>query len=377
MDKTFEDLGLDLKLIDGLRKQRITVPTDIQIKVIPLAIENKDIVAQSQTGTGKTLAYLLPLFKKIDISKRETQAIILAPTHELVMQIQNEIKLLNKDSGIEVTSTAIIGKASIKRQIERLKEKPHIIVGSTGRILELIKMRKIKAHTVKTIVFDEADKLLDENNISEVKAVIKTTLKERQLMVFSATINEDTLVHAKELMSNPEIIKVEEKGAVNEDIFHIYLTCERREKIILLRKVIASINPKRVIVFINKNDQIQLITSKLRYHKIKAFGLFGNASKEDRKKAMQGIRSGKIQVLISSDLAARGLDIKGVTHIVNLDLPEDSKEYLHRSGRTGRAGEKGVCISIVTDKEVSTLRRYEREFGIKINRKKIYKGVIS
>jgi ATP-dependent RNA helicase DeaD len=377
MSNSFSALGLNLNLIEGLKKEGITEPTDIQIKSIPLALQNKDIISQSQTGTGKTLAYLLPIFQKIDSSKKEMQTIILAPTHELSIQIDKEIQLLSKNSGLPITSTSIIGEVNIKRQIDKLKEKPHIIVGSTGRIFELIKKKKISAHTIKTIVIDEGDKLLDANNLDGVKDVIKTTMRDRQLMLFSATITAETLNIAKDLMKDPEFVKVEDKNIVNENINHIHFVCERRDKMEILRKLIASINPQRAIVFINKTEETQVTTEKLQYHYIRAYGLYGKASKEERKKALDGFKNGSIQILVASDLAARGLDIKGVTHIINLDLPEDSKEYLHRVGRTGRAGKTGTAISIVTEREIPTIKKYEKDFNIKIEIKDIYKGKIT
>ncbi|WP_027625989.1 DEAD/DEAH box helicase [Clostridium lundense] len=376
MVNSFDKLNLDSKLVEGLKKEGISEPTDIQIKAIPLALENIDIIGQSETGSGKTLAYLLPIFQKVDATKREMQAIILAPTHELVMQIDNEIKLLSKNSEMPITSTPIIGEVNIKRQIEKLKEKPHIIVGSTGRIFELIKKKKITAHTIKTIVIDEGDRLLDERNLSGVKDVIKTTMRDRQLMVFSATINERTLNIAKDLMKEAKFIKAEEKIVVNPSINHMYFVAEQRDKIETLRKLVASIKPEKAIVFINKGEEIELTTLKLQYHHINAYAIYGSASKEERKKALEGFRQGKIQLLIASDLAARGLDVKGVSHIFNLDLSEDPKEYLHRVGRTGRAGNLGTAISVVTEKETSLIRKYEKELNIKIEGKEIYRGTI-
>ena len=352
MIESFDKLGLNQNLIEGLKQEGINKPTDIQIKAIPLSLENKDIIGQSPTGSGKTLAYLLPIFQKIDTSKREMQAIILAPTHELAMQINREIKLLSENSKVPVTSTPIIGNANIKRQIEKLKEKPHIIVGSSGRILELIKKKKISAHT------------------------IKTNMKDRQLMIFSATINEKTLSIAKSLMKDAEFIKAKSENAVNPNITHMYFISEQRDKIEILRKLVASINPEKAIVFINKSDETEIITSKLKYHKIKAEGIHGSSSKEDRQKALEGFRSGKLQLLVASDIAARGLDIKNVSHIFNLDLPSDTKEYLHRVGRTSRTGEAGTAISIITDKDLSLIKKYEKDFKIEINLKTIYKGKI-
>jgi len=203
MIESFELLGISGPLVAGLRIAGIEVPTAIQSQVIPLALEGKDIVGQSATGSGKTLAFLLPLFQRIDTGKRETQVMIMAPTHELAIQILRQVEMLAKNSGLPVTSTSIIGNVNIARQIDKLKEKPHILVGSAGRILELIQKKKISSQTIKSIVIDEADRLLDDKNVETVKAVIKTTLKDRQIMLFSATITPETLVQAKKMMNLP------------------------------------------------------------------------------------------------------------------------------------------------------------------------------
>lgn len=374
MSVTFEKLGLNPNLIDGLRKERIEIPAEIQERVLPLALENRDIIAQSETGSGKTLAYLLPIFQRVEAHKREMQAIVLAPTHELVMQIDKVIKSLAEDSGLPITSTPIIGDVNIKRQVEKLREKPHIVVGSAVRVFELIKMKKISAHTIKTIVLDEADRLLEDKNIGVIKDIIKTTLKDRQLMAFSATIDEKVQAAAQSLMKEPEVIKIEEKLQVNPNITHMYITCEQRDKIEVLRKLIAAAKPKKAIVFINKSEETEITTMKLQYHNLKAYGIHGKASKEERQKAMENFRNGNLQLLVASDIAARGLDIKDVTHIFNLDLPRDSRDYLHRVGRTGRAEEKGSSISIVTMKETAFLKKYEKDLNIKIEEKILKSG---
>ncbi|MFT8313872.1 MAG: DEAD/DEAH box helicase [Clostridium sp.] len=375
MTISFEELGLNIDLINSLEKQDIKIPTDIQAKVIPLALENKDIIAKSQTGTGKTLAYLLPIFQKIDSEKKEMQCIILAPTHELVMQIDREIQLLSQNSQINVTSCTIIGDVNMSRQIEKLKKKPHIIVGSPGRIFELIKKRKIASHTIKTIIIDECDKLLDKNNISKVKDIIKTTMRDRQLMAFSASINETALSSASSLMKEPLIIKIQDE-ILNTNVHHMYFLSELRDKFELLRKIISSENPKKSLIFINKPVEIEFIVSKLQYHHISCYGLYGNAGKEERKKALADFRNGKIQFLVASDIAARGLDVKDITHIFNLDLPEDPQEYLHRVGRTGRMNKAGITISIITKDNLPTIKKYENKFNLEIKEKYIFKGKI-
>ncbi|MCB2339848.1 DEAD/DEAH box helicase [Clostridium estertheticum] len=377
MEKTFNELGLEQSLIEGLIKQGIESPTEIQVKAIPMGLDGADIIGESETGTGKTLAYLLPIFQKIDVTSKDIQAIILAPTHELAMQIYKQVELLSVNSRSEVRSTSIIGNVNIKRQLESLKQKPHILVGSAGRILELITMKKLKSHFVKTIVIDEGDRMIDENNIDGVKAIIKTTLRDRQIMLFSATISLKVVEIAKTLMKNPEVIKVGDKSVVNPNIEHIYFVVERRDKIELLRKLISATKPSKAIIFINKSDEVEITTSKLRYHNLKVEGIHGSSEKENRKKALEDFNEGKIQLLVASDLAARGLDIVGVSHIFNLDIPENSKDYLHRVGRTGRMGEYGLALSIAVERELDLIKNYERDFNIEITLKEIHRGEIT
>ena len=376
MDKLFKELGLEENLIEGLKKQGIENPTEIQEKAIPLGLANKDIIGESETGTGKTLAYLLPIFQKIDTASKDIQAIILAPTHELAMQIHKQVELLSENSASLVKSTSIIGNVNIQRQLEALKTKPHIVVGSAGRILELITMKKLKAHGVKTIVIDEGDRMIDENNIEGVKKVIKTTLRDRQLMLFSATVSLKTVEIAKTLMKDPEVIKVEQKSQVNPNIEHMYFVVEKREKMHLLRKLISATKPEKAIIFINKSDEVEITTSKLSYHGLKVEGIHGTSEKVNLKKAIDDFNAGKIQLLVASDLAARGLHIEGVSHIFNLDIPENSKDYLHRVGRTGRMGESGLAISIAEERELDLIKSYEKDFNIEIKQKDIYMGTI-
>lgn len=376
MIKSFEQLGIIASLVRGLKNIGIKTPTDIQSQIIPLALDRKNVVGQSATGTGKTLAYILPIIQNIDIDKREVQSIILAPTHELAIQIERQIEEVVKNAGLMIRSASIIGNVNIVRQIEKLKEKPHIIVGSSGRILELIQKRKISAQTVKTVVLDEADRLLDEKNFDSVNAVIKTTLRDRQLMMFSATMSAASENRIRELMPQPVIVNVKNQVMVPEGIEHMYFVTEQRDKVELLRKLIRNLEVKRALVFVKKSDEIDIITAKLNYHGLKAVGLKGNSLKNDRKEAIESFRRGKIQLLVASDLAARGLDIPGVTHVFNFDLPEEPQVYLHRVGRTGRAGQSGTAISLVTKYEVTAIKKLEKIFKLNITAKNIIKGKV-
>ena len=375
---SFNSLGLNNNIIEGLEKQKITKPTEIQSLTIPKALENQDIVGRSYTGSGKTLAYLTPIFQKLDTTKKEMQAIILAPTHELVMQINNQVKLLASNSSMPVTSLPIIGDVNIDKQIKKLKDiKPHIIVGSTGRILDLIKKKKITAHTIKTIVIDEADNLLDNTSSAMVKDLIKKAMRDTQIMLFSATINDTTLNNAKDFLKDPYIANCTEKATLNPNINHIYLEVDNRDKFETLRKLIAATNPTKALVFVNRGFDINIIKDKLNFHNKASFALHKGISKEQRQNAIESFRNGKINILVSSDISARGLDIDGITHVINLDCPSSANEYLHRAGRTARGTNTGYSISIVNNKEVYKLKSYEKKFKISIKKGKLSHGVLS
>lgn len=372
MADTFETLGIDATLTAALGRMGIVKPTAIQTAAIPPALAGRDLAGRSATGTGKTIAFLLPLVAKIDATARENQALILAPTHELVIQIQRQLELLLAD--LPVTAVPLIGNANITRQIEKLKTKPHILVGSPGRVLELIQKRKINASTIKTIVLDEADRLLDDQNRDIIKGIIKTTRKERQILLFSATISEKTLSQMEGLLHDPALITVDGKPDVAATINHLYLVCEGREKIEVLRKLVHSSGLSQGLVFINNANTMEGVTAKLNHHGLAAAGLHSTYDQSERKKALDDFRRGKILLLVASDLAARGLDIRNVDFIYNLDVPEEPEIYLHRAGRTGRAGDPGYAVTLATAHEVPLIEKTEKVLGITIQPKIIREG---
>lgn len=373
--KTFDKLGLNEKLVKGLTKQKITEPTKVQSLTIEKIIENKDLLVNSETGSGKTLAYLLPMFQKIDTTKRETQVLILAPTHELVMQIANEAKLLAEDSSIPVTTFAIIGEVNIQKQIKNIKSiKPHIVVGTTGRLLDLIQQKKLRVHDVKTIILDEIDSLVSGKGEAIVEKIIKTTLRDRQLLGFTASLDDKSESFCDYMMKDMEIIKASDESNINPNINHMYIYGDRREKFAILKKSLSSANAKRAIVFVNDENSIDVINEKLNYHNYKSVCISGKMSKEDRKQAITSFRSGKSPILVSSDLSARGLDIPDVSHIFNLDFPPSKNEYLHRCGRSARGKKKGTAISIVTNQNLGTIRDYKRQFKINIRAVELKEG---
>lgn len=375
MENGFEKLGLSSVLTKALAKQGIETPTEIQKHMIPYILSGKDVIGRSETGSGKTLAYLLPIFQRLDLGVKGAQAIILTPTHELAAQVFHQAELLEENSGLDIGCMLIIGSAGPQRQLERLKEKPRILIGSTGRILDFIKRKKVPAHLVKTIVLDEGDRLLEDGNFEDVASVVKSTLKERQIVLLSASIDEETRERSKKLMKEDGLfIEAKTGSLVPQGISHYYILATQRDKFLQLRKILAGEKPQRAIVFLNNPENIEVTVDKLCFHGIKAAGIYGKAAKLDRKNALEDFRNGRANVLVASDIGARGLDIEGVTHIINMDVPEEPSHYLHRAGRCGRKGTEGTTITLVTPYERRWVHKYEKVWGLRFVQKEMAFG---
>lgn len=356
------------------KKSEFQQPTTIQARAIPAALEGKDLIAESPTGTGKTLAYLFPVLEKIDADKRAVQTVIVAPSQELVMQILQEIQKWAEGSGIRAAS--FIGGANVKRQLEKLKKHPHIAVGTPGRTLELIKQKKLKMHEVKTIVFDEGDQLLVPEHLDTVRSIVKSTLSERQVVLVSATLPKATETLAQELTNNPAIIKVETDDTIDAaTVEHIYFIAEQRDKIKMIEKI-SRLESIKALVFVKDIGNLTVMAEKLQYNNISSSSLHSDLNKIDRQNALKDFRTGKTNMLLATDVAARGLDIKGVTHVVHVDFPKDMKQYVHRSGRTGRFGASGTVISLVTEREERELKKFAKELGIQTVKKVMRGGII-
>lgn len=372
----FKQLEMNDVFIQALKKQKITKPTAVQANVYKDIIDHKDLIVQSETGSGKTLAYLLPIFEKYKVLERTSKVIILVPTQELAMQVHRQVQTLAENSGIALKSVPVFGSVKIERQMERLKSKPQIVIGTSARILELIKAKKIAAHTVKTIVLDEADKLLDKKNLEGTKAVIKCTMKDRQLLFFSASTSPRTTELAKELSKDAKVIQTEDKRKIPSKIQHMYVVTDSRNKIDTLRKLVRAQKGKKMMIFINGTFEIEEATQKLQYHGYKAACIHGSVNKQARQAAIEDFKKDKITCLIATDIAARGLHFEGVDTIFHLSIPEDPTDYLHRAGRTGRNGTAGTSISIVTEEEVKRIKSFQKACGINILAKKLYQGKI-
>ena len=375
---SFETLLNHEALAQALAKMNITEPTDIQAQVIPHMLEGRDVIGQAHTGSGKTLAYLCPILMQIDPTAKQVQALILAPTHELVMQIYRLAVQLCKDAELDIRCMSIIGEANINNQITKLKEKPQLIVGTPGRVLDLIKKKKINCQTIRTVIIDEMDNLLDNTNQETMQNIIKSMLRDRQLAAFSATASAHTLELLKNHMHDPVEIVSKAEVKMNPNIEHFYLIGEQRDKFVLLRKLLHALDEEaeRILIFMNDGPELDFLVDKLNYHKIRTYSLHGIVDKEERQKAMDEFRRGKIKILVSSDLAARGLDIPDITHVINMDFPAEPNEYIHRSGRTARGERTGQCYSLVNPKELAALRIYQRDFEIEVKPVHLVKGKI-
>ncbi len=375
MSEKFLKLGLSEALAEAVGKMGFTEPMPIQEQAIPQALTGVNIVGQSATGSGKTLAYLLPALAQIKPDSPALQALVLAPTYELAMQISQQLQQVIQNSGLPIRSMALIGGANIARQIDNLKKKPQIVVGSAGRILELQKKGKLKLQQVKVLVLDEFDRLLDDQNQESVAKVQSCLDKQCQYLLFSATASGKALDRAQ-FLAEPKIIKINERTALQPQLENYYFIVEFRDKIDILRKLTKTLAVKRGLVFVNKVYDVEKTIEKLAHQGITAASLIGSDDKMARKNAVADFAKGKVTLLLATDLAARGLDIPGVDYVFNLDLPENDKVYLHRVGRTGRAGAKGTAISLVDSKEIMKVVTIGKKLSVNFQAKKLLHGKV-
>ncbi|MFS0784616.1 DEAD/DEAH box helicase [Bacillus sp. 1P06AnD] len=361
-------------LQEAWKKEGFSKATLIQEQAFPAIMSGDDLIAQSPTGTGKTLAYLLPLLAKVNKDSAHVQSVILASSRELVMQIHTELVKWSAGSGIR--SASFIGGANTKRQLEKLKKKPQIIVGTPGKIQELMMQKKLKMHEVKTIVLDEGDTLIVPEHFDTVAAIIKSTMKDqRQVLLFSATVTPEIKGQLSEFMENPATISIQKDENFAGKVDHIYFICEKRDKPFILEKI-SRLPDTKSLVFMKDIGEMDVLAEKWKYKDLHVAVLHAETTKTEREKAIKGFRKGDFPMLLSTDVAARGLDIKGLSTVVHFDVPRTLDQYTHRSGRTGRAGNDGTVISIITASEEKELKQLARKLGIEVQKKEFFQGRI-
>lgn len=353
----FVSLGIDSSLQDKLKKMNIHTPTEVQQETIPAVLENRNLVVQAPTGTGKTLAYLLPLLKKTDPQTKDLEVIILAPSRELAVQI---VKIARELAGDTIKIVPLIGGASPARQLDLLKEKPKLAVGTPGRVLEFLVKRKINAQAIRTVVVDEADKMFSAGFGKDVAGILKATLKSRQVLFFSATIPRKIRENTAGIMPVPEYIQIGEKSRVPHTIKHLYILGDNTKRTQILESLLRFYQPNKAIVFIQRNEGVGPLAGRLQELGFAAHALHSDLIQLHRKEVLQKFRSGKNQVLVTTDLLARGIDIEDVDYIFNYDLPADEEFYLHRAGRTGRAGRPGVAVTMLEESRKFVIAKYSR-----------------
>lgn len=363
---SFAALGVIPALTEVLNKQGIKVATPVQEKAIPAIFKGRDVIAKSQTGTGKTLAYLLPLVQRIQTERDEVQALILTPTRELSKQVFDVLKLLASVRGVDAAD--VIGGRTIENQIQKLKRNPHVIIGTPGRLLDHIRRRTLDLSAVKMVILDEADQMLAAGFREDIEALVDQTPKKRQFILLSATMTEDTVRLARKYMTNPERIDVAEKETASTVEQRIYETT-KEHKLPLLIRHLKEMNPFMSVVFCNTKDEAHRLAERLAEETdIVVEELHGDMSQGQRNQVIRRFEKMEIQVLVASDVAARGLDVEGITHVFNFGIPRNLEYYVHRIGRTGRAGTHGIAITYVTPDDGALLRRLEKSIHETITR---------
>jgi ATP-dependent RNA helicase DeaD len=368
---TFTELGITQELIKGLTENNIFDPTEIQQKSIPFLLkEGFDFIGQAQTGTGKTLAFGLPLLQKIDTTKPVIQALVLCPTRELGQQIAKQLFRVARYNPGRIFVEAVYGGEPIELQIRNLSRPTHIVVATPGRLIDLLERKVISLENINTVVLDEADEMLSMGFKASIDTILKQTNGHRFTWLFSATI-PDTLSQIIHTYMDEDAYKVEVdvKNVVNRDIEHQYVQCiDTKDKLDTLLEFLRTQGKGRGIVFCKTKDGTQSLAKQLIARNHLAEAIHGDLQQRDREKVMRAFKNQKVQILVATDMAARGIDVDNLQYVIHYQLPEQLEYYTHRSGRTGRAGKKGLSISLVTSSEMGRLKTIESELKITISK---------
>lgn len=360
--ETFQSLGLNTTIVQIINQLQFKHPTPIQKQVIPAVLDGQSVIGQSQTGSGKTHAFLLPLFHQLDADKREVQIVITSPTRELAFQLHEEVKkmvrLANKE-GVW-TSRLLIGGTDKQRMMEKLKHPPHIIVGTPGRIFDMVQSGSLSIYTANSFVVDEADLMLELGFIEDVDRLLVRAKEDIQMLVFSATIPEPLQHFLKKYLENPVHIKID--GHFSPDTMkHQFIALKYREKAQVVKEITTVIQPFLALIFTNGKQEADALWEALSIEGLNVGIIHGGLTPRQRKRVLKEIQDLRYEYVVATDLASRGIDIPGVSHVINADLPKQLEFYIHRVGRTARAGLEGTAISIYSEEDLPLIRKLEEK----------------
>ncbi|PEE38439.1 DEAD/DEAH box helicase [Bacillus pseudomycoides] len=365
-EKSFKEYALSKEIVRALTSLKYEQPTEVQGKVIPVALEKKDLVVKSQTGSGKTASFGIPLCEMVEWEENKPQALILTPTRELAVQVKEDITNIGRFKRIK--ATAVYGKSPFARQKLELKQKTHIVVGTPGRVLDHIEKGTLSLERLKYLVIDEADEMLNMGFIDQVEAIIDELPTNRMTMLFSATLPEDVENLSRTYMKSPINIEIKAAGITTDKIEHALLEVREEEKFSLLKDITTVENPDSCIIFCRTQENVDDVFRQLKRSGYPCDKIHGGMVQEDRFAVMNDFRRGKFRYLVATDVAARGIDIENITHVINYDIPLEKESYVHRTGRTGRAGHNGKAITFVTPYEDRFLVEIEEYIGFEIQK---------
>ncbi|MBI4250357.1 DEAD/DEAH box helicase [Candidatus Uhrbacteria bacterium] len=353
----FEDLGIAPKILEILFRYKFTAPTPIQLKSIPPALEGKDIMGIAQTGTGKTLAFGIPMIQRIALGNGAAIGLVILPTRELAVQVHETIKKIGGPLGLR--AAVLIGGEDMRRQVRAIEQRPHVIIGTPGRLNDHLDGKRLSLDRASIVVLDEADRMLDMGFAPQIQRILKNVPQKRQTLLFSATMPHEVVKIAQSYMSLPLRIEVAPAGSTIEGIDQEVFFVKNTEKLLLLSTLLSEYKGS-VLVFCRTKHSVKKITRVIRSSGERAAEIHSNRTLNQRLEALEGFKIGKYRILLATDIAARGIDVKGIQLVVNYDLPEQPEDYVHRIGRTGRAGHPGHAISFATFDQKRDVKQIER-----------------
>ncbi|MGI6066300.1 MAG: DEAD/DEAH box helicase [Bacillota bacterium] len=366
---SFLEMGLSSPVIRATVDMGFEEPTPIQEATIPLAIKGHDLIGQAQTGTGKTAAFGIPLIEKVDMEVELVQGLVITPTRELAIQVAEELNKIGRFKGVR--SLPIYGGQDINRQIKSLKNRPQVIVGTPGRLMDHLRRKTIRLQEIKLAILDEADEMLNMGFIEDIETILREVPQNRQTLLFSATMPRPIQILAQRFMQSPELISIKNKEVTVPDTEQSYIEVTERQKFDILCRLLDIQSPELAIIFGRTKRRVDELQEGLNTRGYSTEGIHGDLNQSKRDSVLRHFREGTTTILVATDVAARGLDIAGVTHVYNFDIPQDPEGYVHRIGRTGRAGKTGLAVTLVTPREIGHLELIEKAIKRKITRKPI------